>query len=47
MKNDVFNKFDEIYELLDEAVDNVHDCESYDGWSDGYDARKLIGEVKK
>lgn len=47
MKNDVFNKFDEIHELLDKAVDKVHACERYNGWSDGYDARMLIDKVKK
>lgn len=39
--------YDEITKSLNQAIDHIHNCESWNGGDDGFKARALIGEVKQ
>lgn len=38
--------YDEIIEMLNQAVDYIHKCEYWNGDDDGFKARALIGKIK-
>lgn len=38
--------YDEIIEMLSQAVDYIHKCEYWNGGDDGFKARALIGKVE-
>nr|DAY21700.1 MAG TPA: hypothetical protein [Caudoviricetes sp.] len=39
--------YDEITELLNQAIDFIHSCEFWNGGDDGFKARALIGDAKR
>jgi hypothetical protein len=41
------DSYNEITELLNQAIDYIHNCEFWNGGDDGFEARSLIGEAKQ